>query len=120
MTQAFRPADDLTSARSSAAEWLLRFERDHGRPLRVLHIGNIANNAYNNAKIQRQQGIDADVICHDYYHVMGSPEWEDADFRGEIADPFYPDWWRVDLNGFSRPTWFAQGNLRTCLHYLLA
>jgi len=27
-----------------------------GRPLRVLHIGNIANNAYNNARIQRQYG----------------------------------------------------------------
>ena len=49
-----------------------------GRKLRVLHIGNIANNAYNNARIQRQYGIDADVLCHDYYHVMATPEWEDG------------------------------------------
>ena len=33
------------------------FQRRMGRPLRVLHIGNIANNAYNNARIQRQLGI---------------------------------------------------------------
>jgi glycosyltransferase involved in cell wall biosynthesis len=117
---ALPPADEPAPATDTALEWLLRHARDHGRPLRVLHIGNIANNAYNNAKIQRRHGIDADVICHDYYHVMGTPEWEDADFRGDVGDPFYPDWWKVDLGGFSRPAWFAQGHVRTCQHYLLA
>jgi glycosyltransferase involved in cell wall biosynthesis len=90
------------------------------RPLRVLHLGNIANNAYNNAKIQRQRGIEADVVSWDYFHVMGSPEWEDAEFDGDVGDPFFPDWWAVDLHGFERPRWFAQGRVSTCERYLVA
>jgi glycosyltransferase involved in cell wall biosynthesis len=86
----------------------------------VLHIGNIANNAYINAKIQRRIGIEADVCCHDYFHVMGCPEWEDSDFEGDIRDQFFPDWWAVDLKGFRRPAWFAQGRQRTCQRYLVA
>jgi glycosyltransferase involved in cell wall biosynthesis len=89
-------------------------------PLRVLHVGNIANNAYNNAKVQRQHGIEADVLCFDYYHIMGCPEWEDADFTGEIEDPFYPNWWACDLKGFKRPRWFVQGPLLLSIKYLMA
>ncbi len=100
--------------------WLARFERTHGRPLRVLHIGNVANNAYLNAKILRARGIDCDVVCADYYHIMACPEWEDADFRGSIQDQFFPDWGSVDLRGFRRPAWFAQGPMRLCLAYLAA
>lgn len=99
--------------------WLREFERKNGRPLRVLHVGNIANNAYNNGKIQRQRGIEADVICYDYYHIMGCPEWEDADFEGDVGDPFWPDWWAVDLRGFKRPRWFVQGPLVACRKYLI-
>ena len=102
------------------AAWLREFERVHGRPLRILHIGNIANNAYINAKIQRQAGIEADVVSYDYYHVMGCPEWEDADFVGDVGDESFPDWRAVDLRGFRRPQWFAQGRTRSCLRYLLA
>jgi glycosyltransferase involved in cell wall biosynthesis len=84
----------------------------------VLHIGNIANNAYNNAKIQRRFGIAADVICADYYHIMSCPEWEDADFIGTPTNPILPDWWAVDLRGFRRPHWFAQGPGRLCRWHL--
>lgn len=98
--------------------WLVQFERQKGRPLRVLHIGNIANNAYNNARIQRMHGIAADVMCHDYYHVMGTPEWEDAPIKGKIADAFYPDWWSVDLGDWQRPEWFVQGPRDLCLSLL--
>lgn len=31
--------------------WLEAFRARHGRAPRILHIGNIANNAYNNAKL---------------------------------------------------------------------
>lgn len=117
--QALTDGADRAGAEPGRA-WLARFEREQGRPLRVLHIGNIANNAYNNAKIQRRYGIVADVACLDDYHVMGSPEWEDADFEGELGDPFFPDWWGVDLKGYRRPRWFAQGRLPTCQRYLLA
>ncbi len=88
-----------------------------GRPLRVLHIGNIANNAYNNARIQRQYGIDADVLCYDYYHVMATPEWEDGGLTTTV-DPNLPNWWESNLEGFRRPDWYVQGPLALCLDYL--
>lgn len=100
--------------------WLKHFKQNFNRPPRILHIGNIANNAYNNAKLLNQAGIDCDVICHEYYHIMGCPEWEDADFTGEIGDEFFPDWTGVNLKGFSRPRWFAQGPLELCAAYLTA
>ncbi len=90
------------------------------RPLRVLHIGNVANNAYKNAKLLNEAGLECDVICNDYYHVMGAPEWEDADIQGPLPDQFMPDWPAVNLNGFQRPRWFAQGPTLFCLKYLLA
>ena len=99
--------------------FLKEFEGAHGRPLRVLHIGNIANNAYNNALIQRQFGIEADVICYNYYHVMGCPEWEAASFDGRV-DSTFPDWWATELGGWQRPDWFVQGPVCECLSYLRA
>lgn len=78
--------------------------------MRVLHVGNIANNAYNNAKFLRRKGIEADVLCYDYSHVMAQPEWEDAEFE-EQPDEYHPEWDRIDLGGFRRPTWFNQASL---------
>ena len=79
--------------------------RREGRPLRVLHLGNIANNSYNNVKFLRRKGVEADVLIHDYTHIMSAPEWEDADFIGTV-DQFHPRWDTVDLRGFARPDWF--------------
>ncbi len=90
------------------------------KKLRVLHIGNIANNAYLNAKILNEAGFDCDVLSNSYYHIMGSPEWEDADFSGETGSEFFPNWNKVNLRGFHRPRWFAQGPLKVCLYYLNA
>jgi hypothetical protein len=113
---------ERTTAAASSAQltWLRAFERTHGRALRVLHIGNIANNGYNNAKIQRNHGIEADVIAYDYYHIMGTPEWEDAEIKGSVGDSFYPDWWAADLGNWQRPTWFVQGPILDCIAYLRA
>jgi hypothetical protein len=79
--------------------WLRELERERGRPLRVLHFGNIANNAYLNAKFLREAGVDCHVLCADYYDPLATPEWEGVP-AGE------------------RPRWFVQGPLRTCLEYL--
>jgi hypothetical protein len=38
---------------------------------------------------------------------MCQPEWEDADFEGEVIASL-PDWSRVDLKGFKRPEWYKQ------------
>jgi hypothetical protein len=99
--------------------WLEEFKLIHGRMPRVLHIGNIANNAYNNAKILNECGLENDVICYDYYHVMGTPEWEDADFIVSKIDQFQPNWSAIDLNRFERPKWYAQGPINLCINYLL-
>lgn len=105
---------------SEARRYLKNFKAAHDRPLRILHIGNIANNAYNNAKIQREWGIEADVLALDDYHIMASPEWEDADFRGKISNDYFPDWGAVNLKGFKRPDWFVQGPLDPAIRYLFA
>ena len=98
--------------------WLKEFTKRHGRAPKVLHVGNIANNAYNNAKILNKVGIVNHVLCHDYYHSMSTPEWEDADFDGDLTDHFFPAWYKHDLNGFKRPRWFVQGTFRHCILYL--
>jgi glycosyltransferase involved in cell wall biosynthesis len=100
--------------------WLESFVADHGRAPRVLHIGNIANNAYNNAKVLNALGVESDVVCYDYYHIMGCPEWEDADCDVSGIDHMRPRWYEVDLRGFQRPRWFAQGPLLDCIAYLRA
>lgn len=100
--------------------WIDDFCAKNARPPRVLHIGNIANNAYNNAKLLNDAGLDNDVICYDYYHIMGCPEWEDADLDGDVSDDFHPNWNALNLNGFERPRWFAQGTLDHSIRYLTA
>ena len=80
----------------------------------MLHLGNIANNAFNNARIQRLYGIDAFVIAYENFHIMSSPEWEEARFQGDYGNPFFPDWTKVDLAGYVRPNWFAAGPLQLC------
>lgn len=96
------------------------FVRKHGRRPRALCIGNCANNGYNNGKLLARAGWDIDVMCYDYYHIMGCPEWEDADFKGDVGDHFKPNWNAVDLRGFCRPSWFVQGPQLLCLDALLA
>jgi len=108
------------AANSQWDEVRARFRAAHGRDPRALHVTNIANNAYNNAKLLARHGLGGDVVCPDYYHIMACPEWEDADFHGEVEDHFAPHWWGLDLRGFERPRWFAQGPLPLCLAYLEA
>lgn len=100
--------------------WVAEFVARHGRKPRVLHIGNIANNAYINCKLLIDAGVDCDLICYDYYHLMGCPEWEEADIDSAPEDQAHPDWTRVNLRGYRRPAWFVQGPLFDCLDYLLA
>jgi glycosyltransferase involved in cell wall biosynthesis len=106
----------LASAGAGAEvfDWYRNWRTKRGRPLRVLHLGNIANNAFNNSRIQRQYGIDAYVIAYENYHIMACPEWEEATFHGDLGDPFFPDWNKVDLAGYERPRWFASGPLGLC------
>lgn len=88
--------------------------------MRVLGISNIANNAFKNAVILRKAGIECDVLCADYFHIMSCPEWELARFNASGIEQVMPAWSKIDLNGYERPRWFAQGWLKTCVEYLLA
>ena len=110
----------MSPQRTCPDAWVERFEQRNGRRPSILHIGNIANNAYLNASILNAVGIDCDVLCYDYYHVMACPEWESAIFNPNGIDQFRPRWSEVDLHGFERPRWFAQGPLNACLDYLIA
>lgn len=101
-------------------KWTQEFQQKKGRPLRVLHIGNIAANGYLNAKFQRELGIEADVLCNDYYHIMAYPEWEEvaiSDNYGQDIKPLFPS---KDLKTYKRPKWFVQGPLILCFDYLIA
>ena len=98
--------------------WLDAFRAQHGRAPRILHIGNIANNAYNCSRALRSLGFESDVICYDYYHVMGCPEWEEVSIDLAQIDQNRPDWLSVDLKGYQRPRWFAQGPMQETLAYL--
>ena len=101
-------------------QWYDNFFSTHGRKPRILHIGNIANNAYNNAKILNSVGFDCDVLSYDYYHMMGCPEWEDAYFIDDHGNDFFPNWYKVNLHDFIRPSWFAQGLFVDAVDYLIA
>jgi glycosyltransferase involved in cell wall biosynthesis len=100
--------------------WVEDFRRYNGRAPRVLGIGNIANNAMRNAVALRSYGVECDVLCHNYWHIMGCPEWEEAYFDAEGLDNTRPQWGSIDLGGYQRPRWFAQGLLGTALDYLIS
>lgn len=95
-------------------EWLRAFEREHGRSLRVLHVGNIANNAFLNAKFLRTVGIEAHVVSYDYDHVMATPEWEEVELVRWHKDDFDPTFSKAELRGYQRPSWFFSGSLAAC------
>jgi glycosyltransferase involved in cell wall biosynthesis len=114
----FRP--DLWGFQPHHADWISDFVRIHGRPPRVLGIGNIANNGFRNAVALREYGVECDVLVYSYYHVMGCPEWEAAYFDSNGINEFYPNWSNVDLGGYERPRWFAQGHFATAVDYLIA
>jgi len=103
-----------------ATDFLESFRLRHGRAPRILHVGNVANNAYINAKILNRAGFDCDVACYEYYHIMGTPEWQDADFESNGIDQFFPNWQSMDLGDYQRPRWFAQGPTDLCIKYLIS
>lgn len=119
-TSLMRSVDGTAAGQFTDPEsWLRAFERKKGRKLRVLHIGNIANNAYLVAKFLRRVGVDADVLSYDYYHVMGTPEWEELSITHDYGDDFKPNFSSEDLGTYERPRWFVSGPISLCAEYLL-
>jgi hypothetical protein len=100
--------------------WIAEFRGKYGRAPRILGIGNIANNGYRNAIALRNSGVECDVLCYNYFHIMGCPEWEAARFQTAELHDLRPIWSKVDLDGYERPRWFAQGAHNTAIDYLIA
>lgn len=96
------------------------FLRAHGRPLRVLLIGNIANYAYVTAKMLRRAGVECVVADPDFYHIMATPEWIETRFEGHWDDDFLPKWSKTTLAGYERPRWFVQAPAGLVFEYLAA
>jgi glycosyltransferase involved in cell wall biosynthesis len=71
--------------------------------VRVLQLGNVAQNGYNNAKLLRRLGVEADAVC-DEAQALAQPEWEDAALPAGI-DAMAPLGPVATLDGWSRPEW---------------
>ena len=71
--------------------------------MRVLHLGNVANNGYINAKFLRRSGLAADAVC-DERHIISQPEWEEADV--DAPDDHYSSLEdQARAHGWERPDW---------------
>ena len=93
-------AVEVATDADASLQWLRSFEARMGRPLRVLHVGNIANNAYLNVKFLRSVGVEAHVVCRDFDHVMATPEWEEVELTHGHGDDFHPVFSPRDLRGY--------------------
>lgn len=80
---------------------------------KILHFGNIANNAYLNSKFLRSQQYLSDVISLNYKHIMGQPEWEDAEIISH-GDDFAPNF--LLYNSFKKPNWFYDGSIKDIIN----
>ena len=80
------------------------------KPLRVLHIGNVANNAHNIAKALRERtDVEADCYTNHYKHYISQPEWEDSDISSfDCDDAKDVSWNSMELHGFQRPFWYFE------------
>lgn len=82
------------------------------KKLKILHIGNIAGNAYLNAKFLREQGFMVDVISHDYSDLISSPEWFDAKIQEKDVSKILETGNTKNINSnFKRPFWYTSGSL---------
>ena len=73
--------------------------------MRVLHLGNVANNGYINAKLQRRLGVEADAVC-DERHIISQPEWEEVDVPVP-SDHLESIRALAEANGWQRPGWIV-------------
>ncbi len=97
---------------------------DGTRPLKILHVGNVAQNAYINASVLRARGHDCDMVAPDLYHVGSSPEWyelafADIDVAALGGDAFFPDFYALGRDMPALGDWVAQGPSLMALRYLL-
>lgn len=71
--------------------------------IRVLHLGNVAQNGYNNAKLLRRLGLQTWAVC-DEAQALAQPEWEDASLPAgmDAMATWVPT---ATVDGWRRPDW---------------
>ena len=79
--------------------------------MRILHVGNIANNAYIFSHLLQEKGIESCAISPDYHHIMGYPIWETREMVLDEAEHFFPKINRQELDQFP---WFSSGTWKEC------
>jgi len=109
---------------STARDASARLESPSRRSLKILHVGNVAQNAYINASILRARGHDCDVLAFDWYHPASSPEWYELAFSDVGAaslgdDPYFPDFYALGRDMPLVGDWVAHGPCLNALQYLL-
>ena len=78
-----------------------------GRNPRILFLGNIAQNGYLATKFLRRAGYEADLLIYRYTHLMGQPEWEDAEILGN--PPHFDAVWKDYVaDEYRRPEWVRE------------
>lgn len=82
------------------------------KPLKSLHISNVANMAYEYCKLLEQLGYPVELRCHNIRHIMSQPEWDDLeltpdDFPDE--NNFYNN--QANFGNYQRPSWFHSDTL---------
>jgi glycosyltransferase involved in cell wall biosynthesis len=80
--------------------------------MRVLHIGNIANNGYIFSKLLQSQGVQSCAISPDYSHIMGFPIWEERKFELPESQHFAPQFSKTELEIYP---WFGSGTWKECV-----
>jgi glycosyltransferase involved in cell wall biosynthesis len=91
----------------------------------VLHVGNIAHNAYFNNLILRNKGQGGCVVHPDAYHFASCPEWlilgDQGVTRAMLGDDYFPNFFQFEKSDTLRPEWFFQGpsyQVFACLYSL--
>ena len=84
--------------------------------MRVLHIGNIANNGYIFSKLLQAHGIESCAISPDYTHIMGFPIWEEQRFELPEHQHFAPEFSKSDLEIYP---WFGSGTWKECVDKII-
>lgn len=88
----------------------------------ILHVGNIAHNAYYNARAVERDGYESDILCHDYYHYAACPEWLALGTEGvslsDLGNDFFPNFFQFASAHAMRPRSFCQGPTHIAVNYL--
>jgi hypothetical protein len=85
--------------------------------MRVLHVGNIANNGYLAAKKERENGFESYLININAHHVMMQPEWEELNIEFEY-NQYSTN--MLKLEGGELPSWVLSGGWLTIYNALFS